>query len=173
MTNASGHQNTARRTGNRLKRRNCATSASSFVVRFMNRCFSLCCIVKGSRNNSYPEDSSRCCKRRHTVRADTGCTANMPILCLMVRDVVTRFCRADLSICLSSLMLVMAGDGLYKSFSMILSNLWFPYSNDSDWISTSAKGHSHTLQTHTLKRHRSCLYRISTLVDKHLFLFEA
>ncbi|GFU71743.1 hypothetical protein TNCV_1955041 [Trichonephila clavipes] len=40
---------------------------------------SLCCIINGSRSNGHRADSPRYCKRRHTVRADTGYAANMPI----------------------------------------------------------------------------------------------
>ncbi|GFW04578.1 hypothetical protein TNCV_2225961 [Trichonephila clavipes] len=40
---------------------------------------SLCWIVKESRSNGHPGDSSRRCKHRHTMRSDTGRVTNMPI----------------------------------------------------------------------------------------------
>ena len=64
-------------------------------------------IVKGSRSNDRRADRPCFCKRRHTVRAETGCAAHIPISWLMVHDVVIRFCWSELTIYLSSPVLVM------------------------------------------------------------------
>ena len=53
--------------------------------------------------------------------ANVNCTSgnlefvNMPIFCLMARDVVTRFCWVDLKICLSSQVLIMGWSSAYCS----------------------------------------------------------
>ncbi|GFX19018.1 hypothetical protein TNCV_323231 [Trichonephila clavipes] len=77
---------------------NCATSVSRFVIRL-----SLRYIVKGIQNNGLRADSPRSCKRCHTVQADAGNAANIPIYRLIVHDRVIRFCRVYFSICLPSL----------------------------------------------------------------------
>ena len=69
--------------------------------------FSLCCIVKGSWSNGHQVDRPLCYKCRPTVWMETGRAANIPISWLLVHDVVIQFCRADLTICLSSRALVM------------------------------------------------------------------
>ena len=63
---------------------------------------SLCCFIKGSRSNVRQADRLRCCKLRLTVRAETERAANMPISQLMALDMEIQFCRADLTIYLSS-----------------------------------------------------------------------
>lgn len=67
---------------------------------------SLCCIFKGGRNNGCYFDSPCFCKR---LRADTVHITNMPNFCLKVCDIVGRFCRTDLAVCLSSQASIMRG----------------------------------------------------------------
>ena len=47
----------------------------------------LCCIVNWSRNNGHQDDRSRHCKR-HTIRAEIGHAANMPIFWLMIHNML-------------------------------------------------------------------------------------
>ncbi|GFX01908.1 hypothetical protein TNCV_370971 [Trichonephila clavipes] len=71
----------------------------------------LSCIIQRSRSIGCRENSPPCCKRRRTIRADSSGAVNTPIFGLCVRDVVIRFCRADLKLCLSSRTLVIGGCG--------------------------------------------------------------
>lgn len=114
-----GHQNTACRTLSHLKR-HCVTSLSNFVNQCTRIAISLCYIVKWSRSNGHHADSPCCCKLRHIGRADIGHAENMAIFWLKVHDMVW-FCRANLTICLSSRVLRSC-----MLFSMSLSNSLIP-----------------------------------------------
>lgn len=70
-------------------------------------CLSLCCIVKRSRSNARRSDSPSWYKRRHTLQVVTGCVASMPNFWVKVCNIIIRFYRSDLTICLLSRELVM------------------------------------------------------------------
>ena len=74
-----------------------------------NSPFFLCCFVKGSQRDCRWTDRPCCCKHWRTIWAESECATNIPISWLMVCDVVIWFCRADLTICLSTQALVMVG----------------------------------------------------------------
>lgn len=76
---------------------------STFCSEHQNQHLALCCIVNGSCSNCCRADSSCCCKRRSTVRSDTGSATSIPISWFMVRVLVVLFWKADLTICLAFL----------------------------------------------------------------------
>lgn len=101
-----GHQNTAHRTGICLKRQDCTSPVSSFVVRQLPSFSMLHC--PGIRSNGHCADSIAANVVAPYERILMG-AANLPISWLMVHDVVLRFCMADLTLSLSSRMFVIGG----------------------------------------------------------------
>ena len=85
--------NAARRTGICLKRRHCAIPVFSIVVvRHIRVAFVLYAALS--------------VETEVMVQSETGRATNMPISRQMVRDVVIRFCRANLTVCRFFLALV-------------------------------------------------------------------
>lgn len=77
----------------------------SVTVRVAFSLIASCWIV--SRGNGRRSHNPHCFKRRHTIRADTGHTANMSILLVNVRNVIVSFCSTDFTVRLSFRVFIM------------------------------------------------------------------
>ena len=89
----------------------------------------------------------------------------MPICWLMIRDVVLRFCRADLTICLTSQALLMGGLWYPACRSVWPSEAHERHTRMTVWMDVNqSEGRYNGTIIHTLDRQRSCLYRIPPLL---------
>ncbi|GFT10327.1 hypothetical protein TNCV_3735651 [Trichonephila clavipes] len=102
-----GHQNTADRTGTRLKRRHSASPESRFVVqRFRLAVSFICWIGKRNRSIGHCVDSPRCSNFRRTVLAYFACCKHDHFLTNGTHwD--AQFPRTDITKFLSSLAIVL------------------------------------------------------------------
>ena len=69
-------------------------------------CLSLYCIVKGSQSNGRWADRLCYWKCQYTIRVEIEHSANIPNSWFMAHDVVICFCKVDLTMCVSSPVLV-------------------------------------------------------------------
>ena len=92
-------------------------------------------------------------------------------LCLKVRDVITQFCKATLTICLSSRALLVGGrwDPACRSVFPSATH-WFYIRMIMDGCRSVWRAISRNDNPHSPYRQRFCLYRISALVGKYFFL---